>query len=494
MLSPEGLANNPPAGSAAKAPSPFLMDDAAFEKQTAAIFKRIDTNKDGRLDREEVAVAMRELGVPTGSALDSWFEKNDRDSSGTVTYDEFRSFRTKRRRLVQEVWHEVRHSEEHITYAAMVAGLKKLGMKATDEEIRTKLASIDTSGDGRVSFAEFAEWLVLLPDVNPRAVFDEFARVAVVEDAQGEYTVVQEQPAGLAGAAVVAKLFSGGVAGMVSRTCTAPVDRMKVILQAGKPGVPPPGMGEVVRQVLAEGKGFRAFFRGNGANCVKVAPETGVKFVAFDVYSKMLAQDPSNVTVAERFVAGGLAGATGQTAIYPLEIAKTRLALCKPGRYRGLGHCLSSVRADEGIRALYSGLGTSVVGIIPYAAIDLACNSILKEIVSQRLDAEGAEPSVPVLLGCGISSSTAAMLATYPINIVRTRLQIAGMEEGAVVPKPWEVVRETMKADGMRGFYRGLLPNMIKVLPATGISYTMFSVVSERVNRLLPPRRDAISR
>ena len=129
-----------------------------------------------------------------------------------------------------------------------------------------------------------------------------------------------------------------------------------------------------------------------------------------------------------------------------------------------------------------------------YAAIDLACNSILKEIVSQRLDAEGAEPSVPVLLGCGISSSTAAMLATYPINIVRTRLQIAGMEEGAVVPKPWEVVRETMKADGMRGFYRGLLPNMIKVLPATGISYTMFSVVSERVNGLLPQRRDAISR
>ena len=89
MLSPEGLANNPPAGSAAKPRSPFLMDDAAFERQTAAIFKRIDGNNDGRLDREEVEAAMRELGVPTGSALDSWFEKNDRDSSGTVTYDEF---------------------------------------------------------------------------------------------------------------------------------------------------------------------------------------------------------------------------------------------------------------------------------------------------------------------------------------------------------------------------------------------------------------------
>jgi solute carrier family 25 phosphate transporter 23/24/25/41 len=78
------------------------------------------------------------------------------------------------------------------------------------------------------------------------------------------------------------------------------------------------------------------------------------------------------------------------------------------------------------------------------------------------------------------------MLATYPVNLIRTRLQAAGLPANqgtaaAAYAGPMDVVRQTVKADGLRGFYRGLLPNMLKVLPATGISYSVFSVVSARV-------------
>jgi solute carrier family 25 phosphate transporter 23/24/25/41 len=79
------------------------------------------------------------------------------------------------------------------------------------------------------------------------------------------------------------------------------------------------------------------------------------------------------------------------------------------------------------------------------------------------------------------------MLATYPINLIRTRLQAAGLPANqgtaAAYAGPMDVVRQTAKADGLRGFYRGLLPNMLKVLPATGISYSVFSVVSARVGQ-----------
>jgi solute carrier family 25 phosphate transporter 23/24/25/41 len=83
----------------------------------------------------------------------------------------------------------------------------------------------------------------------------------------------------------------------------------------------------VISSVVAEG-GARAFWRGNGANCLKIAPETAVKFVAFDALKAVLAADPLAPTVTERFASGGLAGASAQLAIYPMEIAKTRLALC----------------------------------------------------------------------------------------------------------------------------------------------------------------------
>ena len=57
---------------------------------------------------------------------------------------------------------------------------------------------------------------------------------------------------------------------------------------------------------------------------LKIAPETSIKFVVFDLLKGWLSRDPDNVAVSERFVAGGVAGAIAQSAIYPLEICKVR--------------------------------------------------------------------------------------------------------------------------------------------------------------------------
>ena len=114
-----------------------------------------------------------------------------------------------------------------------------------------------------------------------------------------------------------------------------------------------------------------------------------------------------SVTDSSEQVAGGVAGALSQTAIYPLEIAKTRLALCDPpGRYSSALDCVRKVIAEEGFSALYKGLGTSTIGIIPYAAIDLGCNALLKEAVSARLENAAASSS----------TSTATTTGAVPSN------------------------------------------------------------------------------
>ena len=64
---------------------------------------------------------------------------------------------------------------------------------------------------------------------------------------------------------------------------------------------------------------------------------------------------------------------------------------------------------------------------------------------------------------------------SYRMVIIYDHLRTLGRPGRGVV------ARQTMAADGVRGFYRGLVPNMLKVLPATGISYCVFSVVSARV-------------
>lgn len=77
-------------------------------------------------------------------------------------------------------------------------------------------------------------------------------------------------------------LLAGAVAGAVSRTCTAPLDRLKVFLQVR--GSEFNSLTLCFRHLLNEG-GWRSFWRGNGINVLKIAPETALKFMAYEQVS-----------------------------------------------------------------------------------------------------------------------------------------------------------------------------------------------------------------
>ena len=196
---------------------------------------------------------------------------------------------------------------------------------------------------------------------------------------EGEYTVVTDIARdSMSKEEVVQKLVFGSIAGGVSRTATAPIDRLKILMQVSIPGSQRLSMAHLVAQIYRQG-GARAFFKGNGVNCVKIAPETSIKFFMFDFLKNRFSEDPSNITLQERFLSGGIAGILGQLVIYPLEITKTRMALSE---YPSILGCIRQIVHREGLRALYAGLVPSILGIFPYAGIDLAVNSVLKEWVT----------------------------------------------------------------------------------------------------------------
>jgi solute carrier family 25 phosphate transporter 23/24/25/41 len=162
-------------------------------------------------------------------------------------------------------------------------------------------------------------------------------------------------------------------------------------------------------------------------NCIKVMPETAVKMFVFDFAKSWANSDPNLVSGPQRFVAGGFAGAVSQVMVYPLEVIKTRLSVSPPSLYTGVLHCFSKTLTLEGVGALYRGCATSVVGIIPYAGIDLMMSSMLRDACVRYYDASRREPGPLTMLGVGVLSGTAAMTLTYPIGLVRTRLQASGL-------------------------------------------------------------------
>ena len=137
--------------------------------------------------------------------------------------------------------------------------------------------------------------------------------------------------------------IAGGLAGMVSRTATAPLDRLKVYLiaQTGtkaaavgavKKGSPigavkqfTQSLAHAVKELWRAG-GTRSLFAGNGLNVVKVMPESAIKFGAYEAskkaFAKLEGSDPKHLRNTAQFLAGGIGGVVSQCVVYPLDTLK----------------------------------------------------------------------------------------------------------------------------------------------------------------------------
>lgn len=170
-----------------------------------------------------------------------------------------------------------------------------------------------------------------------------------------------------------------------------------------------------------------------------------------------------------------------QAVVYPLDTLKFRMQ-CEvvPGGERGnvlLLHTAQKMWRQGAIFAFYRGLPMGLIGMFPYAAIDLfTFESLKKAVIKRNMQKKGItheEDALPgnfilALMG-GLSGAIGAS-AVYPLNLLRTRLQSQGT---AGHPRTYtgimDVTRQTLKHEGVRGLFKGLTPNLLKVVPAVSI-------------------------
>ena len=124
-----------------------------------------------------------------------------------------------------------------------------------------------------------------------------------------------------------------------------------------------------------------------------------------------------------------IAGGVSQTVIYPMEVMKTRLALRKTNEFTGIFDCAKQLYQNGGIKVFYRGYVPNLLGILPYAGIDLAVYETLKQKYLSRFGGNGDNvPPAFTLLACGTFSSCCGQVAAYPLALVRTKLQSQGIQ------------------------------------------------------------------
>lgn len=126
-------------------------------------------------------------------------------------------------------------------------------------------------------------------------------------------------------------------------------------------------------------EGFLALYRGNTATLARIIPYSAVQFAAFEQYRRLLNVDNSDNPKLRRFLAGAMAGVTSQSATYPLDLARARMAVTDKFEYKNIFEVFRSIYTKEnGLRSLYRGYLATVIGVIPYAGMSFLTYETLK--------------------------------------------------------------------------------------------------------------------
>merc|ERR1712216_1113677 len=271
---------------------------------------------------------------------------------------------------------------------------------------------------------------------------------------------------------------AGGVSGAISKTITAPIERVKLVIQT-QDANPKIRSGEVARYTgigncfsrIKSEQGIGAFWRGNGTNIIRYFPTQAFNLAIKDTSPKYNSKTQFWSFFAVQLASGGFAGAASLTIVYPLDYARTRLASdvgSGKKQFDGLMDCLKKTAGSaQGPLALYNGFGPSVAGIVAYRGAQFGLNDTIMAFNPCAKDFSMiAVVSKFVVAQIAV---TASGLVAYPFDTVRRRLQMESdrpiadrMYKGTI-----DCGAKVLKNEGFGGMYKGALANIFRGVGAS---------------------------
>ncbi|EST08388.1 Mitochondrial substrate/solute carrier [Kalmanozyma brasiliensis GHG001] len=257
---------------------------------------------------------------------------------------------------------------------------------------------------------------------------------------------------------------------------------------------------------IVKADGWKGLYRGLSPNVAGNSASWGLYFLWYTmIKERMSANDttpdpatgePRKLSAGQHLLAASESGAITALMTNPIWVVKTRMFTTPqsvantassttakaPEVYRGLWHGLASIYRTEGVRGWYKGAGLALFGVSNGAIQFMAYEELKKWRTSVAIrNQPGVDTSMVKLSNAeyivmsGVSK-VAAILLTYPYQVVRSRIQNHATSH--IYPNISTCIRLTYTQEGLRAFYKGLVPNLVRILPGTCVTFVVYENVS----------------
>ncbi|KAM8784873.1 mitochondrial thiamine pyrophosphate carrier isoform 3-T3 [Rhynchonycteris naso] len=146
--------------------------------------------------------------------------------------------------------------------------------------------------------------------------------------------------------------------------------------------------------------------------------------------------------------------------------------------YKTLRDAVVTMYRTEGPLVFYKGLNPTLIAIFPYAGFQFSFYNYLQRICEWVMPAEGKKNGNLKNLLCGSGAGVISKTLTYPLDLFKKRLQVGGFEQARVTfgqvrsyQGLLDCARQVLREEGMRGFFKGLSPSLLKAAFSTGLVF-----------------------
>ena len=245
--------------------------------------------------------------------------------------------------------------------------------------------------------------------------------------------------------------FCGAVAGFVESTVCHPLDTIKTRMQSKGDATFP----NTFRRIYKK-HGVQGFYRGLSAVYAGVLPKNAVRFSSFDVYRRHM----------PTWCAGMLTGATEAILVVnPTDVLKIRVqaqfhSMNEVYPKRNFLSVLKDIAVKEGLWTLWRGVPFTVLR----QSINQGSNFTVFHWLRQHTDSS-------FLAGC--CSGAVGPLLNNPVDVIKTRLQLSFQKTAT------GIMREIYQESGIRGFYRGMGPRLLRIVPGQGLTFFVYDTLKK---------------
>ncbi|GMH16024.1 hypothetical protein Nepgr_017865 [Nepenthes gracilis] len=304
----------------------------------------------------------------------------------------------------------------------------------------------------------------------------------------------------------VRELIAGGCAGAFAKTAVAPLERIKILFQTRTEGFHSLGVYRSLKKLINH-EGIKGLYKGNGASLLRIVPYAALHYMSYEQYRCWLWSNCHFLGTGPvvDLLAGSAAGGTAVLCTYPLDLIRTKLAYqvvdnrqlfrndinyaCSSTTYRGVQDAFKQVYKERGIRALYRGVGPTLIGILPYAGLKFYIYEELKRHVPEE-----HQNSMVLRLSCGALAGLFGQTFTYPLDVIRRQMQVENLQQrGVRYRNTKEGLAFVVRNQGWRQLFSGLSINYIKVVPSVAIGFTTYDFMKSWLHVPSRPKSQAVS-